>query len=96
MAVTEMISLEAAAAIREILGQGCGFPIYMTCVAANGAMLGAKYEMEEHELKHRFVFDEHPKSGFQTPINMMLTDSTGKAFHVLIEGPQKIDRKWIN
>ena len=94
--MTELFSKQVAEAIAKMLEQGCGFPIYMMSVAANGAMLGAKYEMENHELRYRIVFDKHPASGFQTPINMMVTDGTGKAFHVLIEGPEKIGRKWIN
>ena len=92
----ETISMEIAAAINQMVADGCQFPIYMTTVAANGAMLGARYEMDDGEVKCHFVFEEYPVSGFRTPINIMFTDGTTKDFRVLIEGPQEISRKWMN
>jgi hypothetical protein len=75
------------------IGAGFKLPFCAVAVAANCTMTAVKYtpangENADDGLDALFIANHEEGPGFALPINVMLTDSTGQAARMLIEGPE--------
>src|SRR5262249_41336415 len=74
------------------IDMGFRFPLYMAALAVNGSVIVAKYTPTNGKNSNagvdaRFIAEHIEGRGMALPINVMLTDSTGQAARMLIEGP---------
>jgi hypothetical protein len=75
----------------KLLEEGFELPMYWVAVSANGSIAGARYETSDGEHLNFVPLVDHSPSGiFQVPVNMMFTDTKGRAARVLFEGPGKV------
>jgi hypothetical protein len=77
------IAQAIAAAMGELDAAGSGLPLYLAVVAANGAfMIGAYHEADDGGLSVEVMAGgDRP---YMLPLNIMLTDTSGKAARVLL------------
>jgi hypothetical protein len=78
---------QLGAMLLECRKRGFELPLYMCVIGANGAALVSRYTPDEEQegLKCEFLTDNIPAEGFLVPLNIMISDPTGKAAHVVVE-----------
>jgi len=74
------------------ISEGFALPLHLAAVSANGSLTFIRYtpingENADDGLKAEILAQHIDGLGFNLPVNQMLTDPTGKAALMLIEGP---------
>jgi hypothetical protein len=86
--------LSAFAAILEsVLADGFSFPLYLVSVSANGQVIAVRYDTPGVAGK---VLCEHiPEAYLRVPINIYISDGTGRAARAVLEAEGK-EPRFIN
>ena len=84
-----LISESIGKALVELLQKGWMCPIYAVSVAVNGSMMGCRYDVkvDDENLSCNVLAEWYEPTGFALPVNIMFTDSQGKAARIVVEGP---------
>ena len=71
----------------ECLQRGFELPLYLCVIGVNGAVLVIRYTPGEDQegLKCEALTQAIPAQGFRVPLNIMISDTTGKAVRVVVE-----------
>jgi|SRR5262245_13986884 len=85
-----MDRLTAAVAefLQRAIAEDFQFPCYMAAVAVNGSVIVTRWAPDGTNFEPEFIAEHIEGDGLALPINVMLTDSTGHAAHMLIEKPE--------
>lgn len=73
-----------ASALTAMIEQGMQLPIYCVSVSANGSVLACHYVEDGDGLDCRMVAEHIEEAGFAVPINVIFSDSSGKAEKIVI------------
>ena len=84
-----LISESIWKALAELLQRDWQCPIYAVSVAVNGSLMGCRYDImgDEGNLSCDVLAEWYEPTGFALPVNIMFTDSQGKAARIVVEGP---------
>ncbi len=72
-------------ALRALVAAGWEPPFYWAAIGANGSIMGGEYQLGPDDMLIAEVTTRHiVGTGLAVPVNVMFTDTTGRATNVLL------------
>ena len=73
--------------LTRLLQEGFVLPLYVTCIASNGSMMGGRYDdIDATGLDFIFEVSHMEGEAFLVPIHMLVVDQRGEARYVRCDG----------